>query len=59
MSRALQGVKVQVCRHLGEEPFWKEGRMSKGAEGKGTGRLREHQEASVTGAEPERGNSRS
>lgn len=59
MSRALQGVKVQAVQTSGRRAFWKEGRMSKGAEGKGTGRLRGHQEASVTGAEPERGNSRS
>ena len=51
MSRALQGVKVQAMQASGRRAFWKEGRMNKEAEGKGTDRLRDRQ---VTGAEPER-----
>lgn len=54
MSRALQGVKVQAMQTSGRRAFWKEGRTNKEAEGKGTDRLRDRQEASVTGAEPER-----
>lgn len=36
----------------GRRAFQKESRRNKGAKGKSAGRLKEHQEASVTGAEP-------